>query len=109
MCNIVAPDLPDEVFVDTNNLQGIPVQCPSPTGNSMKQTLNDSIKMLVAARQPDPSQLQLTEAKLQAQVSKNKDDSFQRLLETKRKLKIEDINYSSFVSKHFSVIHKRGV
>jgi hypothetical protein len=46
--------------------------------------------MLVSAQQPDPSQLKLTEAKLQAQISKNKDDSFQRLLETKRKLRTEE-------------------
>ncbi len=85
--NVVAPYLPNEVFIDSNTLLNIPLRRLSPpNSNSMKQTLNDNIKMLVSARQPDPSQLKLTEAKSQAQVSKNKDDSFQRLLETERKL-----------------------
>ncbi len=87
MSKIVALDLPDEVFVKSNTLPIIPLRHPSPpSSNSRKQTLNESIKMLVSAQQPDPSQLKLTEAKLQAQISKNKDDSFQRLLEAKRKL-----------------------
>jgi hypothetical protein len=79
--NIVAPDLPEEVFFESTNT---PFRRPSPTGsNTTRQTLVERLNALAAARMPDPNQAKLTEEKVKAQVSTQCDDVVKRLLETK--------------------------
>jgi hypothetical protein len=85
LSNMVANDLPDSIFFDSNNNHS---HHPSPTfseystSRTSKANLADSISKW-AALKSDPSSTELHETKVKAVNNKYLDDTINRLIETK--------------------------
>ncbi len=89
--NIVAPNLPEEVFIESTKT---PFYCPSPTGsNTTHQTLVESVNALAAASKIDDVVKWLLDTKQQLQTEA--DNGVQKLLQKYEKKLMKELNFSS--------------